>query len=77
MNFVRAGYKEIIWDHAAGVLIIKEAGGVMTNVGGYPLDFSKGIYLQGLDRGIVACSGARLHEKIIAAVDASWDSSKL
>jgi 3'(2'), 5'-bisphosphate nucleotidase len=77
MKFTRAGYKEKIWDHAAGVLIIQEAGGVVTDAGGSPLDFSKGIYLEGLDRGIVACSGARLHEKIIAAVDASWDSSEL
>lgn len=77
MKFARAGYKEKIWDHAAGVLIIQEAGGVVTDAGGSPLDFSKGIYLEGLDRGIVACSGACLHEKIIAAVDASWDSSEL
>lgn len=77
MKFARAGYKEKIWDHAAGVLIIQEAGGVVTDAGGSPLDFSKGIYLEGLDRGIIACSGAQLHEKIIAAVDASWDSSEL
>lgn len=77
MKFARAGYKEKIWDHAAGVLIIEEAGGVVTDAGGRPLDFSKGIYLEGLDRGIIACSGAILHEKIIKAVDASWDSSNL
>ncbi|OAY78316.1 PAP-specific phosphatase HAL2-like, partial [Ananas comosus] len=77
MKFARAGYKEKIWDHAAGVVIIQEAGGVVTDAGGRPLDFSKGIYLEGLDRGIIACSGALLHEKIIKAVDASWDSSNL
>ncbi|XP_073009566.1 3',5'-bisphosphate nucleotidase AHL [Typha latifolia] len=77
MKFARAGYKEKIWDHAAGVVIIQEAGGVVTDAGGRPLDFSKGIYLEGLDRGIIACSGALLHEKIIQAVDASWDSSNL
>lgn len=77
MKFARAGYKEKIWDHAAGVLIIQEAGGVVTDAGGRPLDFSKGIYLEGLDRGIIACSGAILHEKIIKAVYDSWDSSNL
>ncbi|KAG0476316.1 hypothetical protein HPP92_013157 [Vanilla planifolia] len=77
MKFSRAGYKEKIWDHAAGVVIIQEAGGVVTDAGGQPLDFSKGIYLEGLDRGIIACSGSSLHEKIIRAVDASWDSSNL
>ncbi|KAF9588638.1 hypothetical protein IFM89_014100 [Coptis chinensis] len=77
MKFAKAGYKEKIWDHAAGVIIIQEAGGVVTDAGGRPLDFSKGIFLEGLDRGIIACSGAILHEKIIGAVYASWDSSNL
>ncbi|GFP96341.1 pap-specific phosphatase hal2-like [Phtheirospermum japonicum] len=77
MKFARAGYKEKIWDHAAGVVIIQEAGGVVTDAGGHPLCFSKGMYLEDLDRGIIACSGARLHEKIICAVDASWNSSSL
>lgn len=77
MKFARAGYKEKIWDHAAGVLLVQEAGGVVTDAGGKALDFSRGIYLEGLDRGIVACSGLKLHEKIIGAVYASWDSSNL
>ncbi|KAA8523847.1 hypothetical protein F0562_010270 [Nyssa sinensis] len=77
MKFARSGYKEKIWDHAAGVLIVQEAGGVVTDAGGRMLDFSKGLYLEGLDRGIVACSGATLHEKIVGAVYASWDSSNL
>ncbi|KAK9131650.1 hypothetical protein Scep_011178 [Stephania cephalantha] len=77
MKFARAGYKEKIWDHAVGVLIIHEAGGMVTDAGGRPLDFSKGIFLEGLDRGIIACSGPILHERIIDAVNASWDSSNL
>ncbi|XP_009629215.1 3',5'-bisphosphate nucleotidase AHL [Nicotiana tomentosiformis] len=77
MKFARAGYKEKIWDHAAGVLLVQEAGGVVTDAGGRSLDFSRGIYLEGLDRGIVVCSGIKLHEKLIGAVYASWDSSNL
>ncbi|XP_059623202.1 PAP-specific phosphatase HAL2-like [Cornus florida] len=77
MKFARAGYKEKIWDHAAGVVIIQEAGGVVTDAGGHPLDFSKGMHLEGLDRGIIACAGAKLHNRIIRAVDASWNSSSL
>ncbi|ESR65195.1 hypothetical protein CICLE_v10008644mg [Citrus x clementina] len=77
MKFARAGYKEKIWDHAAGVIIIEEAGGVVTDAGGRPLDFSRGVFLENLDRGIIACSNAILHEKIVDAVYASWDSSNL
>ncbi|XP_021740483.1 PAP-specific phosphatase HAL2-like [Chenopodium quinoa] len=77
MKFAKSGYKEKIWDHAAGTVIIQEAGGVVTDAGGHPLNFSNGIYLEGLDRGIIACAGVQLHQKIIQAVDASWDSSCL
>ncbi|XVF70369.1 hypothetical protein PTKIN_Ptkin11bG0156500 [Pterospermum kingtungense] len=77
IKFARSGYKEKIWDHAAGVVIVEEAGGVVTDAGGRPLDFSRGLYLEGLDRGIIACSGPTLHDKIIGAVYASWDSSNL
>ncbi|KAH7842510.1 hypothetical protein Vadar_006167 [Vaccinium darrowii] len=77
MKFARAGYKEKIWDHAAGVLIVQEAGGVVTDAGGRHLDFSKGMYLEGLDRGIIACCGVPLHDKIVGAIFASWDSSNL
>ncbi|XP_039001584.1 PAP-specific phosphatase HAL2-like [Hibiscus syriacus] len=77
IKFARSGYKEKIWDHAAGVVIVEEAGGVATDAGGRPLDFSGGLYLEGLDRGIIACSGPILHDKIIGAVYASWDSSNL
>ncbi|XP_038897109.1 PAP-specific phosphatase HAL2-like [Benincasa hispida] len=77
MKFARTGYREKIWDHAAGVIIVEAAGGVVTDAGGRPLDFSKGVYLEGLDRGIIVCSGPILHEKIIGAVYASWDSSNL
>lgn len=77
MKFARTGYKEKIWDHAAGMIIIQEAGGVVTDAGGSPLDFSKGTFLEGLDRGIIACGGAKLHERIIKSVDASWKCSSL
>ncbi|TKY59330.1 PAP-specific phosphatase HAL2 [Spatholobus suberectus] len=77
MKFARAGYKEKIWDHAAGAIIIQEAGGMVTDARGHPLDFSKGLYLERLDRCIVACAGTTLHERIIDAVDASWVSSCL
>lgn len=46
-------YKEKIWDHAAGSLIVEEAGGVVTDIFGKKLDFSKGKTLKN-NSGILA-----------------------
>lgn len=59
-------YKETIWDHAAGYIIVKEAGGEVTDSFGYPLDFSAGKKLQ-KNRGILATNGA-IHEVVLDAV---------
>jgi 3'(2'), 5'-bisphosphate nucleotidase len=76
MKFPKAGYKEKIWDHAAGVIIVEEAGGKVTDAGGEPLNWAGGRYLDTLDRGIVATSAA-LHERLMDAVGQSWGSSQL
>lgn len=39
-------YKEKIWDHVAGVVIVEEAGGVESDTGGRKLYFTKGAYLE-------------------------------
>jgi len=62
----RADYREKIWDHAAGKIVVEEAGGRVTDVFGNPLDFSKGRTLED-NRGVVATSGA-IHDEVIAAV---------
>lgn len=62
----RKDYRERVWDHAAGALALCEAGGVVTDVDGKPLDFSCGIALEH-NRGIVA-SVARDHGRIVEAV---------
>ncbi|GJP29323.1 hypothetical protein CLOM_g4393 [Closterium sp. NIES-68] len=72
MKFARNGYQEKVWDHAAGVVIVEEAGGIVTDAGGKPLDFTKGRFLSTLDRGIVASSSAELHQQLLSAIDASW-----
>ena len=46
-------YKEKIWDHAAGSLIVEEAGGIVSDINGKPLDFSLGSSLTG-NTGILA-----------------------
>ncbi|HEX8199820.1 MAG TPA: 3'(2'),5'-bisphosphate nucleotidase [Isosphaeraceae bacterium] len=64
----RADYREKIWDHAAGVLIVEEAGGVVTDVAGRPLEFTHGRELTA-NRGVIVTNG-RLHDRVLAALNA-------
>jgi len=63
----RKDYVEKIWDHAAGSLIATEAGAVVTDVTGSPLDFGRGRRLEA-NRGVVCAVGA-VHPMIIRAID--------
>ena len=63
---VRKDYQEKIWDHAAGDLIVREAGGVVTDANGKRLDFSKGRTLKD-NKGVVAAPEA-IHAKVLDAV---------
>jgi len=62
----RADYREKIWDHAAGKFVVEQAGGVVTDVTGAPLDFSRGTTLDA-NSGVVATDG-RFHQQVIDAV---------
>ena len=64
----RPGYVEKIWDHAAGMLVVTEAGGAVTDVAGAPLEFNHGPRLQN-NRGVVVTNGP-LHAEVIAALEA-------
>ncbi|KAK0447064.1 nucleotidase HAL2 [Armillaria borealis] len=61
-----AGYKEKIWDHAPGAVLVEEAGGVITDSRGRPLDFGLGRTL-GENFGVIATSKAS-HSKVLEAV---------
>ena len=56
-------YRECIWDHAAGMIVVEEAGGVVTDVDGRTLDFSQGRRMTA-NRGILATNGA-LHLQVL------------
>lgn len=62
----KKGYIERIWDHAAGALIARESGCVVTDVLGRELDFGRGRGLE-VNLGVVAAP-AELHGRIIAAI---------
>ncbi len=61
-------YREKVWDHAAGALIVEEAGGRVTDLNGHSLDFSQGRLL-GNHRGIVCTNGA-IHDQVLDAARA-------
>lgn len=61
-------YKEKIWDQAAGSLLVKEAGGIVSDLDGKPLDFTTGRTLQ-KNRGILATNGY-LHQVALQALRA-------
>jgi len=57
-------WREIAWDHAAGSLVVEEAGGRVTDFAGRDLDFSR----RTLDvtHGILA-SNRHIHDQVLAA----------
>ena len=59
-------YRENIWDHAAGAIVVEEAGGRVSDMYGKPLDFSVGAKLF-QNRGVVVSNGS-LHEAVLAAL---------
>ena len=63
---VRKDYEEKIWDHAAGDVIVREAGGVVSDAEGRRLDFGKGRTLRG-NKGVVAAP-RRVHGRVVEVV---------
>ena len=62
----RPNYHEKLWDLAAGVLILEEAGGRVTDLDGQPLDFTAGRELL-YNRGVIASNGL-VHEATLKAL---------
>jgi len=62
----KKSYVEKIWDHAAGCILVEEAGGKVTDLAGKPLDFSQGNTLVH-NKGVIATNG-KLHDMVLSAV---------
>ncbi|KAL1306046.1 hypothetical protein AAFC00_004173 [Neodothiora populina] len=71
---VRKDYQEKIWDHAAGDLIVREAGGEVTDVSGARLDFGQGRTLA-KNKGVVAAPKG-LHGEVLDAVKSVLGAKK-
>lgn len=69
----RKSYRHKIWDHAAGSILVEEAGGKVTDLHGRALDFSFGEYLSE-NPGIVATNG-HLHQSMIDAIAKTLNGS--
>lgn len=70
---IERSYREKIWDHAAGFIIVEEAGGTVTDIQGKTLDFSVGNKLT-KNRGIIATNG-KLHDLLLEAVQQVFSQS--
>jgi 3'(2'), 5'-bisphosphate nucleotidase len=60
------GGREKIWDHAAGVVLVEESGGTVTDARGRPLDFGQGRTLAA-NWGVIASTGMD-HAAVLAAL---------
>lgn len=60
-------YQEKIWDHAAGNILVHEAGGIHTDaMENVPLNFGNGRTL--LSKGVIASSGSpEIHDRVVDA----------
>lgn len=70
-----ASFHDAVWDHAAGALLVSEAGGRVSDLAGRPLDFSTGRRLL-RNSGLVASNGW-LHDAALRAIEASREGSAL
>jgi HAL2 family 3'(2'),5'-bisphosphate nucleotidase len=68
LRIPRGGYVENVWDHAAGAIVVTEAGGVVSDIDGLPLDFRTGRRLT-RNRGVIAAPAA-IHGAVAAAAKA-------
>lgn len=59
-------YKEKIWDHAGGVLVVLEAGGRVTDIQGKDLDFTQGYKLQN-NLGVIVTNGM-VHDAVLETI---------
>jgi len=59
-------YREKIWDHAAGSVIVEEAGGRVTDTLGQALDFASDYRMRN-NQGVIASNG-ELHQAVLRAL---------
>lgn len=66
-RFTKPGYVEWIWDHAAGSVVLTEAGGKMTDLEGRDIDFSLGAKMSDTVDGVLGSNGGKFHTALVDA----------
>merc|ERR1712072_778753 len=61
------GYREKIWDHAAGSHFVTEAGGRVSDLDNFQLDFTRGRLLSKEVTGIVTSNG-HIHNNVLSCI---------
>ena len=74
LRLPKDGYVDWVWDVAAGYLVLKEAGGEMSDVYGTPVDFSeigkeRRAKLPNHIKGIFGSNGGMFHDELVRAYD--------
>lgn len=59
-------YRENIWDHAAGAIVVEEAGGKVTDMNGKPLNFRDNEKMLN-NHGVVVSNGV-IHDRVLEAI---------
>lgn len=62
-----SSYVEKIWDHAAGMLLVHESGGKVTDLNGMDLVFEQDQFLSH-NRGILATCGEPVHSILLSTL---------
>mmetsp|Transcript_7513 Transcript_7513/g.8590 ORF Transcript_7513/g.8590 Transcript_7513/m.8590 type:complete len:91 (+) Transcript_7513:927-1199(+) len=65
----KKSYVEWIWDHAAGRIVIEEAGGIQTDTNGKLIDYGLGAKMDDHVDGILASPGGVFHDALLNAVE--------
>jgi len=75
-RFPKKSYVEFIWDHAAGRVVIEEAGGIQTDTENLLIDYGLGAKMSPMVEGIIASSGAFYHDALLRAYKDVKDQKK-
>ena len=67
IRLLKKSYVEWIWDHAAGRIVIEEAGGIQIDTKGNLINYGHGAKMDSSVNGILASSGKTFHDSLLRA----------